>query len=160
MTNADPAAAFCSSKMILPFKDELPKTTDTDFSRQSPIALRWAKRIRKGWDKVYEICVIDSKVYENHINDEVHRTVCFHQLAFPGGKGEGREGSGKSVEMAKRYGEDRGGKVRRLAYPRPLSGISDRTDLAELKAAELTPLTAVLKEHDAKSGKAERRHRR
>ena len=32
----------------------------------------------------------------------------------------------------------------------------DRTDLAELKAAELTPLTDVLKEHDAKAREKQR----
>ena len=54
------------------------------------------------------------------------------------------------VETAKHYGEIAEEKFDDWRIPGRYLVFGDRKDLAELKAAELTPLTAVLKEHDAK----------
>ena len=91
--------------------------------------------------------VIDSKVYENHINDEVHLYGLLHQLAFLAEKAKDEK---DLVETAKRYGEIAEEKFAAWRIPGRYLVFGDRKDLAELKAAELTPLTAVLKEHDAK----------
>lgn len=94
--------------------------------------------------------VIDSKVYENHINDEVHLYGLLHQLAFLAEKAKGEKDLENLVETAKRYGEIAEEKFAAWRIPGRYLVFGDRSDLAELKAAELTPLTAVLKEHDAK----------
>ena len=57
---------------------------------------------RMGQDMKY---VIDSKVYENHINDEVHLYGLLHQLAFLAGKTKDEEDLDNLAETAKRYGE-------------------------------------------------------
>lgn len=98
--------------------------------------------------------VIDSKVYENHINDEVHLYGLLHQLAFLAGKAKDEKDLENLAETAKRYGETAEEKFAAWRIPGRYLVFGDRKDLAELKAAELTPLTAVLKEHDAKSGKS------
>ena len=54
------------------------------------------------------------------------------------------------VETSKHYGEIAEKKFDDWLIPGRYLAFGDRDDLAELKAAELTPLTAVLKEHDAK----------
>lgn len=102
---------------------------------------------RMGQDMKY---VIDSKVYENHINDEVHLYGLLHQLAFLAGKTKDEEDLDNLAETAKRYGEIAEEKFAAWRIPGRYLVFGDRKDLAELKAAELTPLTAVLKEHDAK----------
>ena len=102
---------------------------------------------RMGQDMKY---VIDSKVYENHINDEVHLYGLLHQLAFLAEKAKDEKDLENLVETAKRYGEIAEEKFSAWRIPGRYLVFGDRTDLAELKAAELTPLTAVLKEHDAK----------
>ena len=94
--------------------------------------------------------VIDSKVYENHINDEVHLYGLLHQLAFLAGKAKDEKDLENLAETAKRYGEIAEEKFAAWRIPGRYLVFGDRKDLAELKAAELTPLTAVLKEHDAK----------
>ena len=94
--------------------------------------------------------VIDSKVYENHINDEVHLYGLLHQLAFLAEKAKDEKDLENLAETAKRYGEIAEEKFAAWRIPGRYLGFGDRKDLAELKAAELTPLTAVLKEHDAK----------
>lgn len=94
--------------------------------------------------------VIDSKVYENHINDEVHLYGLLHQLAFLAGKAKDEKDLDNLAETAKRYGEIAEEKFAAWRIPGRYPVFGDRKDLAELKAAELTPLTAVLKEHDAK----------
>ena len=94
--------------------------------------------------------VIDSKVYENHINDEVHLYGLLHQLAFLAEKAKDEKDLENLAETAKRYGEIAEEKFAAWRIPGRYLVFGDRTDLAELKAAELTPLTAVLKEHDAK----------
>lgn len=94
--------------------------------------------------------VIDSKVYENHINDEVHLYGLLHQLAFLAEKAKDEKDLENLVETAKRYGEIAEEKFSAWRIPGRYLVFGDRKDLAELKAAELTPLTAVLKEHDAK----------
>ena len=94
--------------------------------------------------------VIDSKAYENHINDEVHLYGLLHQLAFLAEKAKDEKDLENLVETAKRYGEIAEEKFSTWRIPGRYLVFGDRTDLAELKAAELTPLTAVLKEHDAK----------
>ena len=94
--------------------------------------------------------VIDSKVYENHINDEVHLYGLLHQLAFLAEKAKDEKDLENLVETAKHYGEIAEEKFAAWRIPGRYLVFGDRKDLAELKAAELTPLTAVLKEHDAK----------
>ena len=102
---------------------------------------------RMGQDMKY---MIDSKVYENHINDEVHLYGLLHQLAFLAEKAKDEKDLENLVETAKRYGEIAEEKFAAWRIPGRYLVFGDRKDLAELKAAELTPLTAVLKEHDAK----------
>ena len=102
---------------------------------------------RMGQDMKY---VIDSKVYENHINDEVHLYGLLHQLAFLAGKAKDEKDLENLAETATRYGEIAEEKFAAWRIPGRYLVFGDRKDLAELKAAELTPLTAVLKEHDAK----------
>ena len=102
---------------------------------------------RMGQDMKY---VIDSKTYENHINDEVHLYGLLHQLAFLAEKAKDEKDLENLVETAKRYGEIAEEKFAAWRIPGRYLVFGDRKDLAELKAAELTPLTAVLKEHDAK----------
>ena len=102
---------------------------------------------RMGQDMKY---VIDSKVYENHINDEVHLYGLLHQLAFLAEKAKDEKDLENLAETAKRYGEIAEEKFSAWRIPGRYLVFGDRKDLAELKAAELTPLTAVLKEHDAK----------
>lgn len=102
---------------------------------------------RMGQDMKY---VIDSKTYENHINDEVHLYGLLHQLAFLAGKAKDEKDLDNLAETAKRYGEIAEEKFAAWRIPGRYLVFGDRKDLAELKAAELTPLTAVLKEHDAK----------
>lgn len=102
---------------------------------------------RTGQDMKY---VIDSKVYENHINDEVHLYGLLHQLAFLAEKAKDEKDLENLAETSKRYGEIAEEKFDDWLIPGRYLVFGDRTDLAELKAAELTPLTAVLKEHDAR----------
>ena len=102
---------------------------------------------RMGQDMKY---VIDSKVYENHINDEVHLYGLLHQLAFLAEKAKDEKDLENLADTAKRYGEIAEEKFAAWRIPGRYLVFGDRNDLAELKAAELTPLTAVLKEHDAK----------
>ena len=94
--------------------------------------------------------VIDSKVYENHINDEVHLYGLLHQLAFLAEKAKDEKDLENLADTAKRYGEIAEEKFAAWRIPGRYLVFGDRSNLAELKAAELTPLTAVLKEHDAK----------
>ena len=94
--------------------------------------------------------VIDSKTYENHINDEVHLYGLLHQLAFLAGKVKDERDMENLLDTATRYGEIAEEKFAAWRIPGRYLVFGDRKDLAELKAAELTPLTAVLKEHDAK----------
>ena len=94
--------------------------------------------------------VIDSEIYEKHIRDEVHLYGLLHQLAFLAGKVKDAEDMANLVETAKHYGEIAEEKFDDWLIPGRYLVFGDRADLAELKAAELTPLTAVLKEHDAK----------
>lgn len=102
---------------------------------------------RTGQDMKY---VIDSKVYENHINDEVHLYGLLHQLAFLAEKAKDEKDLENLAETSKRYGEIAEEKFDDWLIPGRYLVFGDRIDLAELKAAELTPLTAVLKEHDAR----------
>ena len=94
--------------------------------------------------------VIDSKTYEKHIRDEVRLYGLLHQLAFLAGKVKDEEDMANLVETAKHYGEIAEKKFDDWLISGRYLVFGDRDDLAELKAAELTPLTAVLKEHDAK----------
>ena len=94
--------------------------------------------------------VIDSETYEKHIRDEVHLYGLLHQLAFLAGKVKDAEDMENLVKTAKHYGEIAEEKFAAWRIPGRYLVFGDRKDLAELKAAELTPLTAVLKEHDAK----------
>ena len=106
-----------------------------------------ADKERMGQDMKY---VIDSKTYENHINDEVHLYGLLHQLAFLAEKAKDEKDLENLAETSKRYGEIAEEKFAAWRIPGRYLVFGDRKDLAELKAAELTPLTAVLKEHDAK----------
>ena len=94
--------------------------------------------------------VIDSETYEKHIRDEVHLYGLLHQLTFLAGKVKDAEDMANLVETAKHYGEIAEEKFDDWLIPGRYLVFGDRADLSELKAAELTPLTAVLKEHDAK----------
>lgn len=94
--------------------------------------------------------VIDSKTYEKHIRDEVYLYGLLHQLAFLAGKAKDEKDLENLADTAKRYGEIAEEKFTAWRIPGRYLVFGDRSDLAELKAAELTPLTAVLKEHDAK----------
>ena len=106
-----------------------------------------ADKERMGQDMKY---VIESKTYEKHINDEVHLYGLLHQLAFLAGKVKDERDMENLLDTAKRYGEIAEEKFAAWRIPGRYLVFGDRKDLAELKAAELTPLTAVLKEHDAK----------
>ena len=108
---------------------------------------------RMGQDMKY---VIDSKAYENHINDEVHLYGLLHQLAFLAEKAKDEKDLENLADTAKRYGEIAEEKFAAWRIPGRYLVFGDRADLSELKAAELTPLTAVLKEHDAKIKKKQR----
>lgn len=94
--------------------------------------------------------VIDSETYEKHIRDEVHLYGLLHQLAFLAGKVKDAEDMANLVETSKHYGEIAEEKFDDWLIPGRYLVFGDRFDLSELKAAELTPLTAVLKEHEAK----------
>ena len=94
--------------------------------------------------------VIDSETYEKHIRDEVHLYSLLHQLAFLAGKVKDAEDMANLVETAKHYGEIAEEKFDDWLIPGLYLVFGGRKDLAELKAVELTPLTTVLKEHDAK----------
>ena len=94
--------------------------------------------------------VIDSETYEKHIRDEVHLYGLLHQLAFLAGKVKDAEDMANLVKTAKHYGEIAEEKFDDWLIPGRYLVFGDRSDLSELKAAELTPLTAVLKEHEAK----------
>lgn len=94
--------------------------------------------------------VIDSETYEKHIRDEVHLYGLLHQLAFLAGKVKDAEDMANLVETSKHYGEIAEEKFDDRLIPGRYLVFGDRSDLSELKAAELTPLTAVLKEHEAK----------
>ena len=100
--------------------------------------------------------VIDSETYEKHIRDEVHLYGLLHQLAFLAGKVKDAEDMANLVKTAKHYGEIAEEKFDDWLIPGRYLVFGDRTDLAELKGVELTPLTAVLKEHDAKNKEKQR----
>ena len=100
--------------------------------------------------------VIDSEIYEKHIRDEVHLYGLLHQLTFLAGKVKDAEDMANLVETAKHYGEIAEEKFDDWLIPGRYLVFGDRADLSELKATELTPLTAVLKEHDTKNRKKQR----
>ena len=106
-----------------------------------------ADKERMGQDMKY---VIDSETYEKHIRDEVHLYGLLHQIAFLAGKVKDAEDIANLVETAKHYGGIAEEKFDDWLIPGRYLVFGDQSDLAELKAAELMPLTAVLKEHDAK----------
>lgn len=112
-----------------------------------------ADKERMGQDMKY---VIDSKTYEKHIRDEVHLYGLLHQLAFLAGKVKDEEDMANLVETSKHYGEIAEEKFDDWLIPGRYLVFGDRTDLAGLKEVELTPLTAVLKEHDAKNKEKQR----
>lgn len=94
--------------------------------------------------------VIDSETYEKHIRDEVHLYGLLHQIAFLSEKAKDEKDLENLAETTKRYGEIAEEKFAAWRIPGRYLVFGDWDDLAELKAAELMPLTAVLKEHDAK----------
>ena len=158
MTNADPGSGLLFfQNVILPFRDEFPKDRSyTNCSRPSPSRFLMAgkpDKERMGQDMKY---VIDSETYEKHIRDEVHLYGLLHQLAFLAGKVKDAEDMANLVETAKHYGEIAEEKFDDWLIPGRYLVFGDRSDLAELKAAELTPLTDVLKDHDAKNKKKQR----
>lgn len=107
---------------------------------------------RMGYDMKY---VIDSETYEKHIRDEVHLYGLLHQLAFLAGKAADDADAEEVFEMALRYGEIAEEKFGSWHIPGRYLVFGDKKDLAGLKAAELEPLTAVLKAHDAEIRKKE-----
>ena len=80
----------------------------------------------------------------------MHLYGLLHQLAFLAEKAKDEKDLENLAETSKRYGEIAEEKFAAWRIPGRYLVFGDRKDLAELKAAELTPLTAVLKEHDAK----------
>ena len=112
-----------------------------------------ADKERMGQDMKY---VIDSKVYENHINDEVHMYGLLHQLAFLAEKAKDEKDLENLAETSKRYGEIAEEKFDDWLIPGRYLVFGDRANLAEMKEAELTPLTAVLKEYEAKNREKQR----
>ena len=104
--------------------------------------------------KQEKLYVIEEKTYEAHIDEEVHLYGLLHQLAFLAGKIKDRRDMENLIDTARRYGEIAEEKFTAWRIPGRYLVFGDRKDLAELKAAELTPLTAVLKEHDAKIRKS------
>lgn len=103
-----------------------------------------------------KLYIIEEKTYETHIDEEVHLYGLLHQLAFLAGKVKDAEDMANLVETAKHYGETAEEKFDDWLIPGRYLVFGDRSDLVELKVAELTPLTAVLKEHDAKSKEKQR----
>lgn len=101
---------------------------------------------RMGQDMKY---VIDSKTYETHITGKVHLYGLLHQLAFLAGKVRDDGDMENLLDTIRRYGEIAEEAFDTWRIPGRYLVFGDRADLAELKAAELTPLAAVLKEHDA-----------
>lgn len=108
---------------------------------------------RIGTDMKY---VIDSRIYEKHIRDEVHLYGLLHQLAFLAGKVADDEDMENLIEMAQHYGGIAEEKFDGWLIPGRYLVFGDRADLAELKAAELEPLAAVLKAHDREQKEKER----
>lgn len=100
--------------------------------------------------------IIESKTYEKHINDEVHLYGLLHQLAFLAGKVKDERDLENLLDTAKRYGEIAEEKFNGWGIPGRFLVFGDRKDLAELKAAELTPLTDVLKAQDRERAEKER----
>ena len=89
--------------------------------------------------------VIDSETYEKHIRDEVHLYGLLHQLAFLAGKVKDAEDMANLVETAMHYGEITEEKFDDWLIPGRYLVFGNRADLAELKAAELTPLTVTFR---------------
>ena len=81
--------------------------------------------------------VIDSETYEKHIRDEVHLYGLLHQLAFLAGKVKDAEDMANLVETSKHYGEIAEEKFDDWLIPGRYLVFGDRSDLSELKAAEL-----------------------
>ena len=108
---------------------------------------------RIGQDMKY---VIDSETYEKHIRDEVHLYGLLHQLTFLAGKVKDADDMANLVETTKHYGEIAEEKFDDWLIPGRFLVFGDRKDLVELKAAELTPLTDVLKAHDRERAEKER----
>ena len=80
----------------------------------------------------------------------MHLYGLLHQIAFLAEKAKDEKDLENLAETAKRYGEIAEEKFDDWLIPGRYLVFGDRSDLSELKAAELTPLTAVLKEHEAK----------
>ena len=87
--------------------------------------------------------VIDSKIYENHIKDEVHLYGLLHQLAFLAGKVEDDEDMEDLIEMATRYGVIAEEKFRSWHIPGRYLVFGDPKDLKDLMAKELAEATPV-----------------
>ena len=98
---------------------------------------------RMGQDMKY---VIDSKVYENHINDEVHLYGLLHQLAFLAGKAKDEKDLENLAETAKRYGEIAEEKFAVWRIPGRYLVFGDPKDLKGLMDKELDEVEAVPEE--------------
>ena len=96
---------------------------------------------RMGQDMKY---VIDSKVYENHINDEVHLYGLLHQLAFLAEKAKDEKDLENLAETAKRYGETAEEKFAAWRIPGRYLVFGDKADLSQLKALELYELASSM----------------
>lgn len=93
--------------------------------------------------------VIDNKIYEKHINDEVHLYGLLHQLAFLAGKVKDSEDMANLIATAERYGEIADELFDGWDIPGRYLVFGDKKDLAELMEKELEPLSEVLAAHDA-----------
>lgn len=103
-----------------------------------------------------DLYVIEKKVYENHIDDEVHLYGLLHQLAFLAGKVKDAEDMAHLIDTAQRYGEIADEKFDVWNIPGRYLVFGDKKDLADVKAKELQKLSAVLAEHDREKAEKEK----
>ena len=98
-------------------------------------------------EKLY---VIEEKIYEAHIDEEVHLYGLLHQLAFLAGKIKDRRDMENLIDRdmenlidtARRYGEIADQMFDRWSIPGRYLVFGDKADLARLKALELCELDA------------------
>lgn len=95
--------------------------------------------------------VIEKNVYEKHIQDEVHLYGMLHQLASQTERIRDEEDVFHLLDAAKKYGEIADEMFDRWGIPGRYLVFGEKKDLAALQEKELTKLSAVLAEHDAKN---------
>lgn len=100
---------------------------------------------RMGSDIKY---VIDSSIYEKHINEKIHLYELLHQIGFLARKAADGDDTADLTKTALQFSEIAEEMFRTWNIPSRYLVFENRTDLADLKAAELEPLSSVLKAHD------------